>query len=152
MVKPWIPVPGVVERGYGVASGTAADSPYPRGTIEMQTPFFRALGLDLADYFPGTLNVSIAPNTFRMAAPEFTFRGVPWFPDIPPEDFSFSRCRLVAGSPAVDGLVYYPHPETKTRHEQSTSTLEILAPHVPGIRPGDAVTLELDPREIEIIY
>jgi hypothetical protein len=57
----WISVEGIVQAGHGVASGNTAQSPYPQGTIKMQQPFFRQLGLDLSPYFPGTLNVSIAP-------------------------------------------------------------------------------------------
>ena len=150
MSEDWIPVAGVVERGHGVASGSAADSPFPRGTIEMQTPFFKDLGLDLTDFYPGTLNISIAPRTFKMKAPEFTFRGVAWTPEILPEDFSFSRCRLAFGGRRYDGWVYYPHPETKIRHFQSPATLEVLTPRIPRIRPGDPVELQVNANEIEI--
>jgi hypothetical protein len=151
MTKPWNHIPGIIERGHGVASGSAPDSPFARGTIEMQTPFFKDLGLDLTDFYPGTLNVSIAPRTFRMKSPATTFRGVAWTPEIPPEDFSFSGCRLRFAGRRYDGLVYYPHPETKIRHYQSPSTLEILAQYIAGIGRGDAVDLEIDSREIEII-
>ncbi len=41
----------VLVQGHGVASGKAV-SPYPKGTIEMQLPFFAALGLDLSSYWP----------------------------------------------------------------------------------------------------
>ncbi|MEO0928977.1 MAG: hypothetical protein AAFY63_24355, partial [Cyanobacteria bacterium J06643_13] len=54
---------GTVKAGHQVASGQATDSPYEQGTLEMQLPYFRALGLDLRDFFLGTLNVSIAPHT-----------------------------------------------------------------------------------------
>jgi hypothetical protein len=95
----WRTVDGILERGYGVASGTGTDSPYPRGTIEMQIPFFKALGLDLTRFFPGTLNVSISPKTFQLINPEFTFRQVHWTDRHPPEDFSFSRCQLSYSNP-----------------------------------------------------
>ena len=150
MTGDWVEIPGVVERGHGVASGSAVDSPYPRGTIEMQTPFFEALGLDLSGFHPATLNISIAPRTFRMAAPAFTFRQVGWTPLIPPEDFDFSRCRLVFNRRRFDALVYFPHPETKIQHFQPASTIEVLAPFVSGIQPGMNVRLELNGREIHI--
>ena len=53
--------------GHGVASGRAVHagesrtSPYPKGTIAMQSPFFAALGLDLSPFWPGTLNLSFSP-------------------------------------------------------------------------------------------
>ena len=86
--RQWKSVNGIVTAGHRVASGSAFDSPYPRGTIEIQAPFFQGLGLDLADCFKGTLNISITPSTFQLIQPEFTFRGVEWTDRHPPEDFS----------------------------------------------------------------
>ena len=73
--------PGVLFKGHGVASGQALSSgasgisPYPKGTIAMQSPFFAALGLDLSPYWPGTLNLSFAPS--EHAAPHTVARGLP---------------------------------------------------------------------------
>ncbi|MDJ0715727.1 MAG: VWA domain-containing protein [Prochloraceae cyanobacterium] len=55
----WQRVKGTLGSGHKVASGQASNSPYPRGTIEMQTPFFKKLGLNLTEYFKGTLNLSL---------------------------------------------------------------------------------------------
>lgn len=57
---------GIVKPGHQVASGNAQDSPYEQGTLAMQLPFFRDLGLDLSGFFLATLNVSIAPQTFKI--------------------------------------------------------------------------------------
>jgi hypothetical protein len=57
----WIEVKGYIEKGYEVASGQTKNPRFPQGTIEMQKPFFRDRGLDLSAYFPGTINLSIAP-------------------------------------------------------------------------------------------
>lgn len=146
----WLSLPGVVVRGHGVASGQAPDSPYPRGTIELQLPFFRALGLDLSPYFPATLNVSIAPLTFQMRAPEYTFRHVAWTDRHPPEHFSFSRCRVTFNDHRYAGWVYYPHPETKQRHFQNPSLLEIIAPRIPDLDYGAKVVVAVNPREIAL--
>ena len=51
----------------------------------------------------------------------------------------------------MSGLIYFPHPETKERHFQSDTTVEVLAPYVEGLAPGAAVTLEVLLREVEII-
>ena len=150
MVNREIAVSGVIVRGHGVASGTSADSPYPRGSIERQTPFFRERGLDLGPFYPGTLNISIAPRRFRMVRPGITFRQVAWTSLVPPEDFSFSACRIIFQGVDYKGLVYYPHPETKIQHHQDDSVLEILAPWIEMIGYGDAVELLLDVRAIKI--
>lgn len=144
----WQTVEGTVVPGHKVASGAASDSPYPRGTIEMQVPFFQALGLDLAECFQGTLNISISPSTFQLTDPEFTFQGVEWTDRHPPEDFSFSRCRVLFEGSIYDSLIYYPHPETKQRNFQTPSILEIIAPPIPEISYGDAVEVEYNPSEI----
>src|SRR6185503_17786920 len=91
----WIRISGIVDRGHQVASGMASDNPYPNGTIKMQIPFFKERGLDLGSFFQGTLNVSISPNSFEMKLPEYTFRKVAWTTLHPPEDFSFSRCKII---------------------------------------------------------
>ncbi|TVQ22999.1 MAG: hypothetical protein EA367_02945 [Leptolyngbya sp. DLM2.Bin15] len=143
-------VDGIIACGHKVASGSASDSPYPRGTIEMQAPFFEKLGLDLTNFFKGTLNVSISPSTFRLARPEFTFRGIEWTDRHPPEDFSFSRCRILFKDAKHDGLIYYPHPETKKRHFQNPSIIEIIAPLIPEIEYGCRIGVEYNPLEITI--
>ncbi len=146
----WQQVEGIVESGHKVASGTASDSPYSSGTIAMQTPFFKTLGLDLAQYFPGTLNISIAPKTFQLNQPEFTFRQVEWTDRHPPEDFSFSRCRVLFQGSRYEGWIYSPHPETKKRNFQSPSILEVIVQPITYIRYGSKVLLEYNPSEIKV--
>jgi hypothetical protein len=146
----WQTVIGMIDRGHGVASGTASDSPYPRGTIEMQLPFFQALGLDLTGFFPGTLNVSISPKTFQLVNPGLTFRQVQWTDRHPPEDFSFSHCRVVFENANYNALIYYPHPETKKRHFQNPSMIEIIAPLIPEIKYGQRIEVEYNSLEIAV--
>ncbi len=146
----WNTVAGVVVRGYGVASGQGAGNPYPAGTIVLQQPFFAARGLDLTPYHLGTLNVSIAPATFQMLQPAYLFRQVEWTTLHPPEDFSFAQCRLTFNATRYDGWVYYPHPETKERHIQHPSMLELIMPSVPQIGYGDAVHITLPTNEVAI--
>lgn len=144
----WQTVSGIIQRGHQVASGSALDSPYPASTIEMQTPFFKALGLDLSGYFPGTLNISISPSTFQLTNPEFTFCQVEWTDRHPPEDFSFSRCRLLLQGSVYESWIYYPHPDTKQRNFQNPSILEMIAPPIPNIQYGDRVEIEYNPLEL----
>ena len=92
--------------GHGVASGRSADSPYPNGTIEMQRPFFKALGLDLSRCWPGTLNLSAAPLDLRLRDPDRCFPLVAWTDRHPPETFSFWRIQLdTPKNGIVDGWI-----------------------------------------------
>jgi len=147
----WVRVRGTVVRGHQVASRPGEGSPYPAGTIEMQMPHFRRLGLDLSRYVPATLNVSIAPRRFRLRNPRHTFRQIAWTHLHPPEDFSFSPCRIAHAGGLYPGLIYRPHPETKVRHFQDASIIEVLAERIPGMAYGARVELYLNRDEIDIL-
>lgn len=144
----WTRVRGILAPGYRVASGPSKD--YPYGALERQRPFFRSGGLDLGGYFNGTLNIDIRPLTFRMEKPEFTFHDVEWTDLHPPEHFSFSRCTVIFNAAEYDGWVYYPHPETKLRHFQNPSLLEVIAMPIPGLQYGDELQILLNPEEITV--
>jgi CTP-dependent riboflavin kinase len=133
----WVTVPGIMQRGHRVATGLAADTPYPAGTLNLQKPLFKERGLDLSPYYEGTLNISIHPRTFVMRQPQFTFRQVTWTALHPPEDFSFSRCRVIINLVGYAGWVYYPHPGTKQAHFQSPSVVEVIAPFIAHLTYGD---------------
>jgi hypothetical protein len=150
---------GTVVPGYGVASGRSPDSPYPAGTIAMQYPFFRDLGLDLEGYFLGTINLSIAPNTFKLLNADYYFEQLNWAEGFPPETFSFYQCQIdqlcqidrqTEDSPIVPGWIYYPHPETKIGHFQSNSLLEIIAPPISRLVYGDRLQVTLSSQQIQI--
>lgn len=148
MSESWVIVSGKVQDGHKVASGQAGNSPYPKGTINMQKPFFKALGLDLDSYYEGTLNISIAPNTFVMKNPEFIFPSVEWTDKHPPENFSFSQCKVIFNGSEYLGWVYYPDPSTKKAHFQNPSIIEVIAPLIPNIKKDDEVKLALNTNEI----
>src|SRR5262245_5477468 len=143
-----ITVQGTIVRGHGVAA--KASEHYPRGTIEMQTPFFKDRGLDLTALYSGTLNISIHPDRFRIKNAEYKFSQVAWTAKHPPEDFSFSKCRVLHDNRKYSGWIYYPHPETKIRHHQNFSVVEIIAQLIPGISYGDRVEIEMNSMEVEI--
>jgi hypothetical protein len=144
----WNSVSGVVVQGYRVASGPSKD--YPYGALDRQRPLFKARGLDLEGYFNGTLNIDIHPFTFKLIKPEFTFRHVEWTDLHPPEHFSFSLCTVVFKEIEYKGWVYYPHAETKLRHFQNPSLLEVIAYEIPGVKYGDQVGVLLNPERIEV--
>jgi hypothetical protein len=133
-----------IVEGHRVASGQNGNPVFPGGTLKMQTPFFGALGLDLARYYRGTLNVSIAPRQYHVVAPRLTYRAVKWHPTEPPEDFSFLDVHLLRDNLyPVEGLIYFPHPETKPTHFQAPDVLELLLPFVEGLDYGAEIRLEI---------
>ncbi len=142
-------VSGIVIPGYRVASGPSKD--YPYGTLEKQIPLFKQRGLDLERFYYGTLNISIAPLAFEMIKPLHTFRQVAWTDLHPPEDFSFSPCMVRFEGQEYAGYVYYPHPETKERHFESNSLIEIIADFIPGIQYGDKVEVALIADEVGVL-
>lgn len=144
----WTRIHGIIAQGYRVASGPSAD--YPYGALDRQRPIFAARGLDLGEYFNGTLNMDIRPHTFEMLKPEFTFRDVEWTDLHPPEHFSFSRCRVIYNDIEYDGWVYYPHPETKIRNFQNPSLLEVIAMPIPDLSYGDEVDVLVNLDEISV--
>ncbi|MDP1713554.1 MAG: hypothetical protein Q8L41_02310 [Anaerolineales bacterium] len=139
---------GLLKRGHRVASRPSKD--YPYSSLEKQKPFFKNLGLDLYEYFNGTLNISIAPHEFSMTHPEFTFELVKWTDLHPPETFSFSCCKVFFKSREYAGWVYYPHPETKKTHFQNPSLIEVITYEIPEIQYGDVSEIEINPSEILI--
>lgn len=131
-----------VVSGHGVASGRSASSPYPAGTIAMQRPIFKSLGLDLDACWPGTLNLSIAPLELQLKQPDHCFELVHWTDHHPPETFSFWRIELKPPSgESVAAWLYYPHPETKARHWQPATVMEVLAPRLDHISPGSEIAI-----------
>ena len=145
----WKSILGILVQGYRVASGPSKD--YPYGALDRQRPIFKSRGLVLSGYFNGTLNIDISPQIFKLTKPEFTFHDVEWTDLHPPEHFSFSKCKVVYNNAGYEGWVYYPHPETKLRHFQNPSLLEVIATPIPGIKYGDEVQVLVNPDEIEIV-
>lgn len=147
---------GRLVAGHGVASGRAADSPYPAGTIALQAPHFRRLGLDLSPYQPATLNLDFGAGVWQLRDPDHCMTQLRWTDRHPPETFSFWRCRLrrcdpqQPGAPTPlkplewDALIYYPHPETKRAHHHDASRLEVLAPPLGSIAVGTRFALGME--------
>ena len=143
---------GTVVSGHGVASGRSDNSPYPAGTIALQTPYFAARGIDLSDCWPGTINLSFAPHEVKLHSADYCFPDLLWTEHHPPETFSFWRIEIcLDDDSAIDGWIYRPHPETKQRHWQPNSMLELLAPSLPGVVIGGALSIRDHADRIRVI-
>ena len=150
MMPGWIE--GVLQHGHGVASGANSESPYPKGSISIQSPFFKALGLDLSCYWHGTINLSFKPLEINLRNPDITFENMYWTDLHPPETFSFWNIKLRSiDNHNINGLIYYPHPETKARHWQSSSVLEILAPRMTNLGEGSPLQVKASEGCLQLI-
>ena len=118
----------------------------------MQLSFFQERGLDLSAFHLGTLNVSVAPLSYRAVKPRFKFRHLKWHPTEPAETFSFFDVTVHRDdAPAVSGFIYFPHPETKPEHFQKPDVLELLLPWADGLSYGHIVRLEVPPEQMEFV-
>lgn len=146
---------GELTRGHRVASGLSGDARFPGGTIAMQVPCFRELGLDLSGFHHATLNVAITPLKYETRRATHTFRQVRWHPVEPAEDFSFFDAAILKPETAdhwVRAFVYRPHPETKPAHFQPPDALELLAAEwINGLVYGDRLEIRVDPEQLAIL-
>jgi hypothetical protein len=133
-----------IVQGHRVASGLNGNPKFPGGTLRMQLPLFAALGLDLSSCYSGTLNVSIAPLSYRVGVPRHTFRQLKWHPEDSAEDFSFFDVVVLReNDPPVTGWIYFPHPDTKPTHFQKPDVLELLLPWTEGLGYGTKIRLDV---------
>ncbi len=149
----WPTVRGKLQQGHQVASGKAGDARFPHGTLALQAPIFARMGFPIDSFFPGTLNIRIAPHRYEVLQSIRTFRNLKWHPETAAEDFSFYDCRVRTEETGdfKDALVYRPHPETKPDHFQDPTVLEILAPRLEGAIYGTLMELQLPPEQVRIV-
>lgn len=134
-------VHGKLIPGHGIASGVSKDPRFPNGSLEMQIPYFKKLGLDLGAYFAGTLNIDIAPCGYTAIEPAYHFSQIQWTPLLPPENFYFFDATLIHQGNKHVGLIYMPDPETKKEHFQKETVLELIMPHISDLGLGAKVIL-----------
>lgn len=141
----------LVCQGHGVASGKTKDPRYPEGTLKAQYPYFLEKGLDLSPYFPGTINLDIAPYNFKIKKPKYFLENVGWSDYIPPENFYFFDTSLQFNETTYKGLLYMPDPTTKAEHFQNPTILELLLPKIEGLKYGDHVMVEVFNAQMQLI-
>ena len=148
----WQTVAARVVPGHGVASGRNGNPKFPGGTLRMQAGPFLERGIDVSAFHIGTVNVSIAPLAYQVLKARQTVRLVKWHPIDPAEDFSFFGVRVSApDGVTANGLVYYPHPETKPTHFQHPDVLELLLPFVESLSYGAEMQLAVRRDQMRIV-
>ncbi|MEO1181282.1 MAG: hypothetical protein AAFX51_10615, partial [Cyanobacteria bacterium J06636_28] len=64
----------------------------------------------------------------------------------------FFDCRvLLKTGQRINGLIYYPHPETKPEHFQDPATLEVLTEFIDGLSYGMDIELELPSSQLLVV-
>ena len=132
--------------GYGVASGKSEDGRFPDGTLDLQIPIFNKLGLNLSNFYRGTLNLDLSPYSYKLVQPDYKFEKVKWSKFLPAENFSFYPCSVTTScnslSESFTGFVYWPHPSTKPEFHQNTNVIEVILPFIPDIKYGIEVKVK----------
>ena len=154
MSNAMITLEGTVKAGHGVASGRSAGTagnPYPQGSIAMQAPLFKERGLDLSNCFLGTINLDIAPQTWKLLQADHCFEHLRWTHLHPPETFSFVALQVLWGEMWHAGWLYHPHPETKATHFQSRSVMELILPRLEGLSAGERLQIRCNANRISLL-
>lgn len=144
-------VKGKIVKGHGVASGISKKTPYPKGSLEMQFPFFKKRGLDLYHFYKGTINVDISPFIWKPIDPDYYLKHVNWTDKIPPESFLFIDCKLLFESKTYPGIIYFPDPKTKVQHFHVENMVEVISVKIPGINYGAEISIEVYESKIDIL-
>ena len=146
---------GLIVRGLRIASGKARDPRFPKGTIALQLPHFRAAipGFDAlldAPLHLGTLNIAFPGRRVRVGRPEHLVRNVRWSRRAGMENFYLSPCVVEVRGIRRRGLIYIPDPATKPRGLPVGVYAEVLTSHVPRLRYGMAVRLFHTPGAVRL--
>ena len=136
---------GQVVKGHQIASGNASSLPFSAGTIALQKPFFKQLGLDLSAMFDGTINVAVKSlsnlDELSLRKPDYRFEHVKWTNSWPAEHFDFYACQFTYQNKCYPAFIYQPKTETKVGHFQPSNVVEVIAPFIDGLSYGDELEL-----------
>lgn len=144
-------IKGKIVKGHGIATGISTSNPYPKGSLEMQFPFFKEMGLDLYQFFKGTINIEISPFSWKPLKPDYYLENVNWTNQIPPESFIFFECKLLFESNTYPAIIYFPDPKTKVQHFQEENMIEVISSEISSIEYGKEIEIKILEGKIELI-
>ncbi len=142
---------GKVVKGHGIASGISENNPYLKGSLEMQFPFFKKMGLDLYHFHLGTINIDISPFLWKPIRPDYYLKQVIWTNQIPPESFMFFECELLFESKTYPGIIYFPDPKTKVQHFQKKEMIEVISIKIKEMEYGTEIDIIIPDNKIELL-
>lgn len=145
---------GEVIKGHQVASGLAENTPFTTGTISLQKPLFKRLGLNLSKMYAGTINLQFPVASLSIVKAHYAFDDIKWHEDVPAECFQFIACQVRHHKSKVwlSAYIYQPVKETKIGHHQPENVLEILTSKIDNLRYGDKIELRLADKMLSVNY
>ena len=139
-----------ITHGHGVAS--RASEKYSDGTIALQYPHFKKLGLDLSVCYPGTLNLSIAPKRYKIIKPRYYFKEVDWYPARKQtENFMLADCYIKSEHGFLPAYIYQPDPSTKIEHFDDPMAFQIISAFLPGVTESSELEIFISSQQIQLI-
>ncbi|NMP32343.1 hypothetical protein HII17_12295 [Thalassotalea sp. M1531] len=127
--------------GFQVASGKAENSPYPKGTIALQAPYFKDQGINLDGFYKGTINAEFNCDVITIDKYDYKVDQLTWCQGVAPETFIFISCKVQFKEKHYPAFIYHPIGETKIGHLQPQNCLEIVAPFINGLEYGSQAKL-----------
>jgi len=139
---------GNIKQGLRIASGLNPDRSLKlNNTIAQQKPFFIKAGIpDMESMHNGTINLFIAPATFKITKPHYEVT-CEWFKGVT-ETFHLVKADIEYNNAIYQGYVYYPCPSAVKNHDDNI--VELLAPKIVGVKYGDPITAHVAAQNITL--
>jgi len=133
-----ITIKGIISEGLKAASGQRHKG--AAGTIALQKPGLKSIGVEVDKLFNGTINLQLKQG-FHITKPDYTLTDYEWIEGVF-ESFDILRCKIKYGQSTYEGYVYRPK-ESEHAAAHEASIVELLAPEIPGIRYGDRLSIDV---------
>ncbi len=101
--------------------------------------------LDFSDKCYATINVNILPKYVKLTEPSVTIL-ISNVNSSSQKPVTFSKCRLNFDGFNFYGILFFPHMD-----ENKSSTVEIIAPFIPGLKTGDRIQIDVNSKEFQIL-
>ncbi len=101
--------------------------------------------LDFSDKCHATINVNILPKFVKLAEPTVTLL-ISSIRSDSQKPVTFSKCRLNFDGFNFYGILFFPHME-----DNKSSTVEIIAPFIPGLKTGDRIQIDVNSKEFQVL-
>jgi len=147
-------VEGTIIRGKGYASGknsVPGITSFKKGllgTISQQRKFFEKEIPNFKTYFNGTINMGIAPRTFKITNPDYHIT-CNWALNLT-ESFDLLNVRVSYQGSSYPGLIYFPCPSEIKAHKIN-DMFELITERIPGIKYGNSISISYDDEKLKLM-